>query len=245
MIEAVSRRTQPCDAAVPIVPPDVRDAVYCDLAGAARRTPAGRTSGRSGRGRRGLRPGLPSGGCFLDEAPAPRSRGRGGPDDGRSKERRTCPWRYTATRRSEGRRRRCQVVLDRLVLAFLIQPVLLFGRRSVPSAIAFRLVGVVADHGSTGPSFGDRTPAFSTADPRSRAAVGIRHRGSGLLKEHRQLLGARDRGVRRRAPVPRPGPGDERQRHCRNPTGCACAHPVAVLMTPAIPAGEPGGVHGR
>ena len=64
--------------------------------------------------------------------------------------------------RSERSTTRCQVVRDRFVLAFLIQPVLLFGRPGslTRSHRTLHGAGAVADHGEHSPPFCDRAFAL-------------------------------------------------------------------------------------
>ena len=107
---------------------DVPDAVHRDLT----RTPGELLEHvRAGTQRervRARRPALRSAERTPRRNTSARSRRGRGPDDGREGVTTARPRWYTVTRRSDTSTTRCQAVEDRVVLAFLIQPVLPFGR---------------------------------------------------------------------------------------------------------------------
>ena len=226
VIAAVSRRTQPCEAAVPIVPPTFQ--TPCTAIWPGPPANSWKTYERALRASAYGPPTCPPlsrtfsstkylpGGVGVDAAPMT-------PGNARTAR----PWRYTVTRRSDRSTTRCQAVADRVVLAFLIQPVLPFGRpgsltwsqRVPPLSVRWPITGstvrpwVIGRFRSTQTRRAERLsglviavcPWTNTASSWVRATVGVAAAGAGAADQQRREERERCRrmrtGVRACAPL--------------------------------------------
>ena len=182
---------------------DVPDAVHGDLAGAARELLQDVRAGAQGERVRAADLASLERDGLLDEEAAPAVSGSRDADDAprRSGRPGRCGRPSVAARR--GRRRGASVVADCVVLAFLIQPVLLFGRpgsrtlshRTPLAPVRWPITG------KHGPSFGDRALALDPGAT-SRARCPVSTSPSGRARRPPAPGCARTAGSPRPEPVP-------------------------------------------